>query len=199
MKAVKIVRDPKTIKILADIVRREILRLLSVQSLTETQLAERLSLTKPSTAHHLTVLRKAGLISIKRTEIGSHGILEKYYEPSAKLFIEDWQAIPLELKRYFLHGHIERLRGMISVFQLVAEMRGKMIEITSEQLKELAYEVARVTPLIGKKYENSEKIEDREMLLIKIYSETLKTVMGDPKWRRFFAGLEDIALAKTAT
>jgi len=186
MKAVKIIRDPEVIKVLADPVRREILRLISIKPLTETKLSGRLILSKPSMGHHLQVLRKAGLIRIGRTKVGSYGILEKFYEPTAKLFIEDWEKVPPELRRYFLFRYVERLRGMLSAFQLLAEKQGKSIEIDSDQLLELAQEVARRMPTVGEKHEKTKGRMDREMLIIKIYTETLKDIIAEEKWRDFF-------------
>jgi len=187
MKAVRIIRDPETIKLLADLVRRQILRLISAEPLTQTQLARRMMLTEPSVSHHLQLLSKAGLVRIKLTEVGSHGILQKYYESTAKLFIEDWEKIPPDLKRYFIHSHMERLRGMLSVFQLMAEEQGRMIEVGSGEIEELAQEIARRVPIIGEKYENIETEIDRETLLIKLYSETLKNEMIESRWKDFFS------------
>jgi len=186
MKAVKIIRDPEVIKVLADPVRREILRLISIQPLTETKLSGRLILSKPSMGHHLQVLRKAGLIRIGHTKVGSYGILEKFYEPTAKLFIEDWEKVPPELRRYFLFRYVERLRGMLSAFQLLAEKQGKRIKIDSEQLLELAQEVARRMVKVGEKYEKARGRMNRETLIIKIYTETLKDIVSEGKWKIFF-------------
>jgi len=164
------------------------LRLIAAQPQTETQLAKKLSLSKPSTGYHLQTLLKAGLIRIANTKVGSHGILEKYYEPTSTLFLEDFDKIPPELQRYFIHGHIERLRGMLSAFQIMGEAQGQAIEITPDQLKELAQEIARRMTSIGEKYEQIETEIGRENLLIKIYSETLKSIMAEGKWRKFFTG-----------
>ena len=193
MEAVRIVRDSETIKLLADLVRREILRLLAVKPLTQTQLAEETRLTEPSMAHHLRLLRKAGLIRIRHTEIGPHGILEKYYEPTAKLFIEDWEEIPLDLRRYFIHSHMERLRGMLSVFQLMAQEQGQNIEVRSGEINELAQAIASRIAIIGEKYEKMETDMDREALLIRIYSETLKTEMTERRWKDFFSRIGNLA------
>ncbi|MEM3641016.1 MAG: winged helix-turn-helix domain-containing protein [Candidatus Bathyarchaeia archaeon] len=197
MKAVKIVRDPETIKLLADLVRREILRLIAVEPLTQKQLAEKVGIAEPSMSHHLQLLRKAGLIKIKEAKVGSHGILEKYYEPAAKLFIEDWEKIPLDLRRYFVHSHMERLRGMISVFQLIAEEQGKSVEVTSKEIKELAQEIAKRIPEVAEKYENIETNMDRETLLIKIYSETLKIQMNKGEWKDFFSKIKNLLHKQT--
>ena len=118
-RAVKIVDNPK---ILADPVRREILRLLNIKPQTSTQLAERLNLSKSTVGHHLMVLRRMKLIKIKWAMPDPHGIFEKYYEPVALVFIEDYQHIPEDLKKYFLSIHMERLRGVLSTLQLVGDM-----------------------------------------------------------------------------
>jgi len=193
MKAAKIIRDPETIKLLADLVRREILRLIAVEPLTQRQLAEKVMIAEPSMYHHLQLLRKAGLITIRRAEVGSHGILEKYYEPTAKLFIEDWENIPPDLRRYFVHSHMERLRGMLSVFQLLAEERDQNIEVSSDEINELARTIARRIAMVGKKYEETETDVDRETLIIRIYSETLRTEMVEGNWKDFFSKIGSLA------
>jgi DNA-binding transcriptional ArsR family regulator len=186
MKAVKIIREAETIKLLADLVRREILRLIAVEPLTQTQLAQKTTLTEPSMSHHLQILRKAGLVVVKQAKIGPHGILEKYYEPTARLFIEDWDKIPPDLRRYFVHSHMERLRGMLSVLQLIAEEQGRAIEVSSEEVKELAQAIASRITLVGEKYERKKVEVDRETLLIRIYSETLRIEMSQTRWKDFF-------------
>ncbi len=196
MKAVRVIRDPEIIKLLADLVRREVLRLIAVEPLTQTQLAEKMMLTEPSISHHLQLLRKAGLIRIKRAEVGSHGILEKYYEPTAKLFIEGWEEIPPDLRRYFVHSHMERLRGMLSVFQLIAEEQGRNIEVRSEEVKELAQTIAKRIAIVGERYENTKVDVDRETLLIRIYSETLRTEMTGNKWKDFFSRIGSLVPIK---
>jgi len=184
MDRVRIIQDPKVIKLLADPVRRELLRLISIQPLTETQLSERLNLKKSSTGYHLQVLREAGLVKIWRTRVGAYGILEKFYKPTADIFIIDWDKVPSSLKRYFLYNHLERLRGMLSTLQLMAEERGREIQINSDELMELAEEVAKTIPEVGRKYQNVEGDMDREMLIIRIYSETLERVLSKEKWRK---------------
>ena len=185
-RVVRVVHEPKIIKVLADPVRREILRQLRHEPQTQTQLAEKLKLTRPSTGHHLQMLRKARLIRIKRTKVTTHGTLEKYYEPTADLFIEDFEKTPPELQKYFLQFHIERLRGMLSVFQLIGKTRGGPIEVTSNQLKELAQDIARQMAVVGERYEKTGTEMNRETLLITIYSEALKEVMTTSKWKDFF-------------
>lgn len=190
-KVIRVIHETKIIKVLADPVRREILRQLRHEPQTQTQLARKLNLTKPSMKHHLQLLHKTRLIRIARTKAESHGILQKYYEPTSSLFIEDFEATPPHLQKYFLQFHLERLRGMLSVFQLIGKTRGEPIKITSDELKELAQEIARQMSKVGKRYETTEATINRETLLITIYSEALKEIMTEDKWKDFFANIFD--------
>lgn len=190
-KVIRVIHETKIIKVLADPVRREILRQLRHEPQTQTQLARKLNLTKPSMRHHLQLLRKTRLIRIARTKAESHGILQKYYEPTSSLFIEDFETTPPHLQKYFLQFHLERLRGMLSVFQLIGKKRGEPIKVTSDELKELAQEIARQMSKVGKRYETTEATINRETLLITIYSEALKEIMTEDKWKDFFANIFD--------
>ncbi|MCK4884754.1 helix-turn-helix domain-containing protein [Candidatus Bathyarchaeota archaeon] len=190
-KVIRVIHEAKIIKVLADPVRREILRQLRHEPQTQTQLARKLNLTKPSMRHHLQLLHKTRLIRIARTKAESHGILQKYYEPTSSLFIEDFETTPPHLQKYFLQFHLERLRGMLSVFQLIGKTRGESIKVTSDELKELAQEIARQTSKVGKRYETTEATINREPLLITIYSEALKEIMTEDKWKDFFANIFD--------
>lgn len=184
-KAVKVVRDPEIIKILADPVRREILRFTSARPWTETQIARKLNLSKPSVGYHLQVLLKAGLIRVANVRVSQYGILEKYYEPTATLFLEDPDSVPSDLRRYFIHRYIERLRGMLSVFYALGCI-GEDCEIDPEDLEELAKDLARHIVKIGEKYESVEVDVGRESLFIKVCGEALKSVMAEDKWGAFF-------------
>ena len=192
--AVKIIHRPKEAKMIVDPMRREILRQLNIRPQTATQLAEKLNLTKSTVGHHIRVLRKARLIRIKLAKPGSHGILEKYYEPVAVLFIEDHNKMPSDLQNYFLYVHMERLRGILVAFQLVSESRKKTFKIPGDVdlLNELAREIAKHIAKIGERYENTETEMDAESLLAKIYGEALKTVMTKGIWRKVFADMNEM-------
>jgi DNA-binding transcriptional ArsR family regulator len=189
--AVQIIQDPKKIKLLADPVRREIIRETSTHPQTQNQLADKLKLRPSSVSHHLKMLRKAGLIKIEHSKVGSHGILEKYYEPTSNLFIEDYKKAPASLQKYFVHTNIERLRGMLSMLQILAEKSNKNIEITKEELKDMAQEIANRLPVIAKKYENASPDATRETLNIRIYSEALKAIMKEDRWKKIFLNVFD--------
>jgi len=133
-RVVRVIHQPKIIKVLADPVRREILRQLR-------------------------------------------------HEPQTQ---KDFENTPPYLQKYFLQFHIERLRGMLSVFQLIGKKRGEPIDVTSDELKELAHEVARQMAKVGKRYERTGATLNRETLLIEIYSEALKEVITQSRWKDFF-------------
>jgi len=200
--AVKIVDNPK---ILADPVRREILRLLNIKPQTSTQLAERLNLSKSTVGHHLVVLRRKKLIRIKWAKPGPHGILEKYYEPVALVFIEDYKKIPDDLKKYFLSIHMERMRGVLSTLQLVGDMTSafqtirkswkQTVKIPSDfdLLSKLGEESLKYMTQIGEKYAGMMTTLDAETLLTKIYSEALRAIISSGVWAKVFANISEIS------
>jgi DNA-binding transcriptional ArsR family regulator len=201
-KAVKIVESPK---ILADPVRREILRLLNIKPQTSTQLADRLNQSKSTVGHHISVLRRTKLVKIKWAKPGTHGILEKYYEPVALVFIEDYKHIPEELKKYFLSIHMERLRGVLGAFQLVGDMASafqtirksweQTVKIPSDfdLLSELGDESLKYMTQIGEKYERLTTDLDAETLLTKIYSEALRAIITSGVWGKVFANISEMS------
>lgn len=182
MQAVRVIRDPETIKLLADLVRRQLLRHLSKRPMTQTELAKATHLSEPSVSHHLQILLEAGLVVVQRVEQGSRGAMKKYYEPTALLFIEDWECTPADQRRYFIHTHLERLRGMLSVFLLM----NKGFVFSTDELEELAEGVAARVSLVANRYESRELAVDRERLMIGIYSETLEEIMEESRWREYF-------------
>ena len=196
--AVKVVHSPRAIKILIDPTRREILRQLTFKPQTATQLAEKMHLTKSTIGHHIAALRKFKFIKTKMAKPGSHGILEKYYEPKAVLFIEDYNKVPNELRKDFLNLHIERLRGVFSAFQIAGQpfdalqlFNGSQKEETDvaadfDLMYELAREIAKQMTILGKKYEGTETEMDGETLFIKLYTEALRTVMSKDLWKNVF-------------
>jgi len=136
--------------------------------------------------YHIQLLRQSRLIKIAYTKVESHGITQKYFEPTSSLFIEDFEKTPVNLQKYFLQLHIERLRGMLSVFQLIGTKRGDPISVTPHELKDLAHEIAKQLARVGKKYEKIGVPLNRETLLVTIYSEALHIVMTESKWKPFF-------------
>ena len=195
MRAVQIIKDPKTIVLLGDLVRRQILRLLSTQSLTQSQIAKKMMLSEPTIAHHLELLKKHGLIIVESTEIESHGIRQKFYAPSARLFIEDWEATPLEQRRYFVLSHIDRLRGILSVFELLAEERHDNLLIKTAEVELLAESLARRISKVADRHTGDDPARDREALLAVIFAETLREELATGNWGNLMWGFKDVVKA----
>ncbi len=185
MQAVRVICDPDTIRLLADLARRQLIRYISKKPVTQTELAVATSLTEPSVSHHLQILLKVGLIKIQRVEAGARGAKKKYYEPTALLFVEDWDSTPPDQRRYFIHAHLERLRGMLSVFHLTH----KGFTFTTGELEELAEAVASRVSAVAELHKDDEYTGDREQIMISIYSETLERVIREERWKDFFEPL----------
>ena len=181
-KAVVIVVDPKSIRLLADFTRTEILRLLSKYPMTETQLSEKLGITRAAVGYHLHLLTEAGLINIEKVESEQHGILQKYYAPLAFLFIIDPDHVPQDVKRYYVRMQIEHLRGMFSVFQLYH----RISEFSSKTLEKLAIAMLKQLKIVGQKHVKDMARGDAESLRVKIYAEALANLTQQKEWRSLF-------------
>src|SRR5580698_6020611 len=119
--ATRVVSEPKVAKLLVDPVKRQILRHLAEEELTQKMLASRLEMADPSVYYHLKELKAAGLVTVARTEPERHGIIQKFYTADALYFIADYSKVPLELRAYFLAVSLERLRG---IFAILRALRG---------------------------------------------------------------------------
>lgn len=183
-KAVFIVVDPESIRLLADFTRSEILRLLSKYPMTETQLSEQLGLTRAAVGYHLHLLMDAGLISIERVEPEKHGILQKFYTPITDLFIIDPAHMPEDVQRYFIRTQIEHLRGMFSVFQLYHHVS----QFSSETFEKLAIAMLKQLKIVGQKHMKDMTRGDAESVKVNIYTEALANLTKEKEWRSLFNG-----------
>ncbi len=180
--AIRIVDDPDSIRLLADFTRTEILRLLSKYSMTETQLAEQLGLTRAAVGYHLHLLMDAGLITVSKVEAEKHGILQKYYAPIAVLLIIDPAYIPSDVQRYFIRMEIEHLRGIFSALQLYHHVS----KVSSGTFEQLAMAMLKQLKIVGQKHTKDMALEDAELLKVKIYAEALASLTKQKEWRRLF-------------
>jgi DNA-binding transcriptional ArsR family regulator len=194
--AVKIIREPNKIKLLVDPIRREILRSLGIESLTGTQLAEKLGTAKSTISHHISILRKARLIRIKRSKVNLYGILEKYYEPTALVFIEDYDGIDTRLRKRFQMIHMERLRGLIIALEFIYDSSESVNKITnySTTLFELTEEFMKQLVDIGLEYENVKIDVEAEILWNKIYGEALREAFKKSNWKELFADFNELKI-----
>jgi DNA-binding transcriptional ArsR family regulator len=183
-KAVHIIDNSESIRLLADFTRTEILRLLSKHLMTETQLAEQLGLTRAAVGYHLHLLLDAGLITVSKVEAEKHGILQKYYTPIAVLLIVDPEHIPKDVQRYFIRMEIEHLRGIFSALQLYHHVS----KVSSRTLERLAEAMLKQLKIVGQKHVKDMASEDAELLKVKIYAEALANLTKQREWRSLFRG-----------
>ena len=181
-KAIHVLDNPESIRLLADFTRTEILRLLSKYPMTETQLSEQLGITRAAVGYHLHLLLDAELINIDKVEAEQHGILQKYYTPIAFLLIIDPDRIPRDVQRYFIRTQLEHLRGMFSVFKLYHHVS----KVSSKNLEKLAMGMLKQLKIVGQKHTGDVAPEDAESLRIKIYAEALANLTKQKEWRSLF-------------
>ena len=86
MDDIRVIRDPKVARLLADRTRCRILALLRLGEFSASDLARALGLTTQAISYHLRLLEKAGLVRVVRTET-KRNLVEKYYRAVAKRFV----------------------------------------------------------------------------------------------------------------
>jgi DNA-binding transcriptional ArsR family regulator len=166
---VEIVGDPEAAKLMSDPMRRAILNLLRMRALTEANLADELGLTDPTVNYHLGLLRKARLLTVARREEEGHGIMQKFYAPTAYLFLPDVAELPKEVSRYYYPINIERARGVLS-------MAGKSGErlIHRRGVDDFGERLAESLVRVAKRYAGVQvKQGEGEALVVQMYKEAL--------------------------
>ena len=174
--AIRIVDRETEAKVLVDPMRREILRLLSKQALTERNLSRMLGLSAPSVGFHLKSLKNAGLASVIRREAGSHGIIQKFYLASAQAFVIDKEHLPLQLKRYFMPMDLERARGAMASIGLLNENRASP---SSDSMERLAHRFCCSIVKMAEKYKASVIEDDPEPIISRLYTEALRQAVSE--------------------
>jgi len=191
MKAIEIIVDPRKAQVLVDPMRREIVRLLAESPITQNKLAEALGFSDASISHHLKILKQEGLIKVVKKEIEEHGIVQKFYQTNALIYLVNLQEMPLEITRYFMPASLERARGVIAALSASGD---DYIKINTKELENFAKIYSQIIIQVSIKYLQKKKI-DREELMSILYrdaliylkknqdliSEKLRTLMS--KWR----------------
>jgi DNA-binding transcriptional ArsR family regulator len=172
--ATRVISDQKVAKLLVDPVKRQILRYLAEEELTQKMLAERLGIADPSVYYHLKELKAAGLVTVARSEPEKHGIIQKFYTADALYFIADYAKVPLELRAYFLAVNLERLRG---IFAILRALRGIPITLSSNEMERLADRLAHSLAEVAKEHQDQPFSGGRESLIITLYGEALRRVI----------------------
>lgn len=177
---IDVVSDPKVAELLVDPAKRQILRYLAENQLTQKMLAELLGMRDPSVYYHLKGLSRAKLIRVAYSEPEGHGIIQKFYEADALYFIADYTKMPLDIRRYFIAENLERLRG---VFAILRALRGITISLSTPEMEKLAERVAVVLVEVSKRQELKSTAKaaaaGREALIMNLYGEALRKVIED--------------------
>ena len=179
-KAVHCVTNPKEIKILANFKHREILQLLSEHPRTQTELSKILGLTKSAIGYHLKQLMQANLIYIKRVEVESHGIQQKFYSPIAHCIIATYDQTPDNSKRYFIQMQIEHVIGILAALQSVGNY---VFDINSEIIEKIALMLWKQLEKTCKKYAGKTAIKTAGSLKTMIYTDTLNNLTKLSEWK----------------
>lgn len=174
--ATRVVSDQKVARMLVDPVKRQILRHLAEEELTQKMLAKRIGIADPSVYYHLKDLRAAGLVRVVRREPERHGILQKFYSAGALYFVVDYAKAPIDLRRYLLAVNLERLRG---VFAMLNALRGATISLSTVEMEGLADRVARSLVEVAKGHRRRPFKGGRESLIIALYGQALSRVLEE--------------------
>lgn len=177
MKAVQIIGDPERARVLVDPMRREIVRLLGDGGKTENELAGILGLSDPSVGHHLKILRELGLVRMTKQEIGEHGIVEKFYESNARIYVVDSKEMPLEIERYFMPISLERARGIIAAVEVILNMSQEFSAAEVEEFaRALTSAVVQLAPRFSRPWKGG-----REQLVGRVYKDALAQLLRKPE------------------
>jgi hypothetical protein len=105
--------------------------------------------------------------------------MQKFYEAVALYLVADYAKMPLDLRRYFLAVHLERLRG---VFAILRALRGITISLSSREMEKLADRLAYSLADVAREYQDRPFNGERESLIINMYADALQRVIErDPQ------------------
>ncbi len=169
-----IVRSEAEAKLLIDPMRREILRLLAKEALTETQLAKMLGLSAPSVDYHLKGLKKGNFVSVAGREAEGHGIIQKFYQANARAYLVEKEKMPLYIKRYFMPMDIERARGIAACLTL---FKASGFKLESETMESLAESLANAISRTAQNFQYPRLGADPEPAISQLYAEALGQVL----------------------
>jgi len=114
---------------------------------------------------------------VAKEEVESHGIVKKFYTPSAYLYVLDVDRLPREVARYYYPINIERARGILSALPSTSatHLREKDVDALGEEFTRTLVKIARNYVKV--------KIEETkgEELVQKLYRETLHRLRNPGK------------------
>jgi DNA-binding transcriptional ArsR family regulator len=174
MDSVRILRGDDEAKLVFDPMRREILRLLAKKMLTGAKLSSMLGLSAPTVSHHLTALKKGGLVEIVRSEAEDHGIIQKFYRATALVYVLDLTRMSPSVKRYFMPNRIERTRAMLAAMALGS---GQRIKPSTQLVEKMTEELVPFLVRAAERRNAPADDVDTEELLFDIYVEGLSGLL----------------------
>jgi len=179
VKLVKVIDNEEVAKLLADPIRRAILNLLRREVMTESQLAAKLGLTVPTMNYHLRLLRRYRLVSVAKTEVEEHGIVQKFYVSNAYFYVPDVEKLPLDAARYYYPLNLERARAALGAMKVVTEGR---VRLKDKDLDSLSEEFAKALVKVARQYEDEEiEVGGGEEQVNSIYSEAITRLLETSK------------------
>ncbi len=108
-----IIRDLETLKVISDPFRMHIMETMGAKPTTVKQIAQHLDVSPKKLYYHINLLEKHNLIQITHTKLVS-GIVEKWYQVSARQYSIDRSLLTLEEGREGAAQHIDQL--LIGIF-----------------------------------------------------------------------------------
>lgn len=175
IKFVEVIKDGEAAKLISDPMRRAILNLLRLEAMSQSELAEALGLTDGTMNYHLGLLREIGFLRVARKEVEEHGIMQKFYAPTAYLYFPDVESLPKEVARYYYPVNIERIRGVLSA----GGAEAARLRLLEKDVDELGEEMAKELVKVAKEYSEREVVQgEGEDLVNEIYSRTLSKLLA---------------------
>ncbi len=175
IKLVEVIRDSDEARLISDPMRRAILNLLRRRAMSQSELAESLGLTDGTVNYHLSLLRNIGYLTVARKSLEEHGIMQKFYAPTAYLYVPDVQSLPKEVARYYYPINIERIRGVLSA----ESAQGTQLRLTSKDVDSLGEDFARDLVKVAESFGDVEVTQgEGEDLVNEIYSRALARLVS---------------------
>lgn len=185
---VKVITDPKVIKLMLEDTRRQILRLLRDREMTISQLSEILKKTPQTIYHHVEKLKEAGLVEVKRTEMKGN-LVEKYYGRTADAFYINLYLGDEEL-RYMARA---RLRTKLEIFKVLGFEfnEDELLDIMDRILEKEHESKTRISKMIEEK-ENALKDFSNEDIIHAIEWLSMAELGGDEETVKLLKKLSEM-------
>jgi DNA-binding transcriptional ArsR family regulator len=177
MKTTYVVDNLSVAKVLIDPMRRAILDLLRISPMTQAKLADELGLSGPSLNYHMKLLKSKKLVAITKREAEKHGIIQKFFEPAAYLFVYDLDALPKHIARYFYPVSLERTRGIISALHVANDSKFGLVADPPDQINQLSERISRSLVKVARRYSDKEVQYGSEAIVFTIYSQALRAAI----------------------